>query len=257
MKFILSFVLVIWCLIATAQQVGSKVSFKAVDGKTYTGIVKEIENSRYKIKYDGFEFESWLERDILTFINLPSAPAAPTQNTQPIEQQNTLQTSGDFRVGQKVEAFNSGWWKATILKNGTGKNAGYVFVHYDDYSSASDQWVAEKKIRQRKEKVGDNYGAGPRNGEYTIRSYGGNIYNPLILGYFNLSNGKYKYYDAGKDLLGTGTYQYDANTKQVNWNTGELKKYNPSAGFEVSREGKTHTIQLKRGVPATNSTDSK
>ena len=55
--------------ITSAEQIGSKVSFKAVDGKTYTGVVKEIDNNKYKIKYDGFELESWLDKSILTVWN--------------------------------------------------------------------------------------------------------------------------------------------------------------------------------------------
>jgi len=166
-------------------------------------------------------------------------------------------TNNSYQVGQKVEAYNVGWYKATIIEVGSGDKTGYIKVHYDDYSSASDQYLKESSIRILKNKPVDNYSAGPRKGNYIIQSYGGNIYNPLILGYFDLNNGKYKYYDAGKNLIGSGTYLYDANIKQVIWQSGELKKYNSTAAFEISREGKTHSIQLKRGTPATNSTDSK
>lgn len=166
------------------------------------------------------------------------------------------QGNGNFSVGQKVEAYNVGWYKATILEIGSGDMTGYIKVHYDDYSSASDQYLAAKKIRLPKSAAIDNYSAGPRNGRYTIRSYGGNIYNPIILGYFDLNAGKYRYYDAGKNLLGTGTYLYDAGSKAVQWQSGLLKDYGISSGFKIEREGKTHYIQLKRGTSASNSTDS-
>lgn len=161
--------------------------------------------------------------------------------------------NGKYQIGQKVEAYNVGWYKATVIEIGSGNYAGYIKVHYDGYSS--NQYISESNIRLLKNKPADNYAAGPRNGRYTIRSYGGNIYNPIILGYFDLNGGKYKYYDAGINLIGPGTYSYDESNKQIIWMSGELKKYNSTAAFEISREGKTHTIQLKRGVPATNSAD--
>lgn len=165
-------------------------------------------------------------------------------------------TKNSYQVGQKVEAWNVSWYKATVIEVGSGDKTGYIKVHYDDYSSASDQYLKESSIRILKNKLVDNYSAGPRNGNYFIQSYGSNIYNTLILGYFDLNNGKYKYYDAGKNLIGSGTYLYDANNKQVTWQSGDLKKYNPTATFEISREGKTHVIKLLRGTWGSNSADS-
>ncbi len=164
---------------------------------------------------------------------------------------------GSYKIGQKVEAWNVGWYKATILEVGSGDKAGYIKVHYDDYSSASDQYLKESSVRILKNAAPDNYGPGPRNGRYTIRSYGGNGSNPIILGYFDLNNGKYNYYNAAKNLIGTGTYLYDAGSKNVIWQSGGLKKYDDNAGFEITREGKTHHIRLKYGTSASNSTDSK
>lgn len=175
---------------------------------------------------------------------------------QPASAQSNSQNNL-YQVGQKVEAYNVGWYKATVLEIGSGDKAGYIKVHYDDYSSASDQYLKESSIRMLKNKPLDNYSAGPRNGNYIIQSYGGNIYNPLILGYFDLNNGKYKYYDVVKKLIGTGTYSYDPNNKQLTWQSGDLKKYNPTAAFEISREGKTHGIRLLRGTLGSNSTDNK
>ncbi|MHB1177322.1 MAG: MBT domain-containing protein [Daejeonella sp.] len=160
-----------------------------------------------------------------------------------------------YKIGQKVEAWNVGWYKATILEIGSGEHAGYIKVHYDDYSS--DQYLKESSIRTRKSAPLNDNASGPRNGRYTIQSYGGNISNPLILGYFDLNNGKYSYYNAGLNLIGTGTYLYDAGSKKVLWQSGDLKKYSASAGFEITREGKTHNIRLKYGTSASNSTDSK
>ena len=45
---------------AFTQTIGSKVSLVAVDGKTYTGKIIEIQGDKHKVKYDGFNFDSWL-----------------------------------------------------------------------------------------------------------------------------------------------------------------------------------------------------
>ena len=166
------------------------------------------------------------------------------------------QGADTYKIGQKVEAWNITWYRATILEVGSGDKAGYIKVHYDDFSSASDQYLKETSIRIPKIAGPDNTASGPRNGRYTIRSYG-NPSNPIILGYFDLNSGKYNYYNAGKKLIGSGTYAYDAAGKKVLWKTGGLKQYDAAAGFEISREGKTHHIALKYGTSASNSTDSK
>lgn len=87
-KTLIFIIAALLCKWAGAQNIGSKVSFNAVDGKTYTGIVKEIENSRYKIKYDGFEFESWLDKSILTFLPVPISKTVALY--QPISYASTL-----------------------------------------------------------------------------------------------------------------------------------------------------------------------
>ncbi len=161
--------------------------------------------------------------------------------------------NGKFQIGQKVEAYNVGWYKATVLEIGSGDYAGYIKVHYDDYSSASDQYLKESSIRLRKNVAAPNFSSGPRSGRYTILSYGRG--NPLTLGYFDLNNGKYTYYDAGINPIGKGTYLYDEGSKQVVWQSGPLKDYGASAGFKIEREGKTHSIRLKYSTYGFNSTD--
>lgn len=74
-----------------AQSMGSKVSFEAADGKTYAGKIIEIEGDKYKIKYDGFEFESWMSktqfRVTLEMTALPAALPAPSPELPQIEPQ--------------------------------------------------------------------------------------------------------------------------------------------------------------------------
>jgi hypothetical protein len=162
------------------------------------------------------------------------------------------QSNGKFNIGQKVEAWNVTWYPATVVEIGTGTYAGYVKVKYDGYSS--EQYIKEANIRIPKTHTTQNSSAGPRNGRYTILSYG-NIYNPITIGYFDLSSGSYIYYNAAKKPIGKGTYLYDANSKQVKWQTGPLKDYGPTAGFEIDREGKTHKLRLKYSTIGTNSVD--
>jgi len=234
---------------AFTQTIGSKVSFPGTDGKTYTGAIKNIRGDKYLIKYDGYDFEAWVVREQFTVVNTPNTNYSNT------EIQNTQQSNGNYQVGQKVEAFNVIWYKATVIGFGSGDLAGYIKVHYDEYSSSSDQYLKASSIRIQKNTATPNFSGGPRNGRYTILSYG-NIYNPITLGYFNLNNGSYTYYDAAKKPIGRGTYLYDANSKEVKWQSGPLRDYGPSAGFEIDREGKTHKLRLKYSTIGTNSTDS-
>jgi len=72
-----------------AQQVGSKVSLTASDGKTYTGVISEVQGDKFKIKYDGFDFTAWLTSTQFTVTdatneqggNVP--PAMPAQPNYP------------------------------------------------------------------------------------------------------------------------------------------------------------------------------
>lgn len=78
MKYLFSFLIVtLFCAKGMAQQVGSKVSLLAADGKTYTGIIKETQADKYKVKYDGFDFEAWLTKDQFTVTE-----ETPTQNNE-------------------------------------------------------------------------------------------------------------------------------------------------------------------------------
>lgn len=118
MKIIISLLIIFTCFTTAAQQIGSKVSFKAVDGKTYTGVVKEIENSRYRIKYDGYEFESWLDGSILTFLNAPPTPPSlpQTNNSQP---KNANTVRADFN---SFDRNGSGWLSGNELTACNCKN---------------------------------------------------------------------------------------------------------------------------------------
>ncbi|MHB1177324.1 MAG: hypothetical protein ACYCZO_03240 [Daejeonella sp.] len=81
---------------------GSKVSFAAGDGKSYTGTITQIQGEKYKIKYDGVDFEAWLLNDQFTVIkvtkqvenNQPPAPIpAIPQNIPEVMPQAQIETT--------------------------------------------------------------------------------------------------------------------------------------------------------------------
>ncbi len=100
------FIILAFCTCAIAQQIGSKVSFVATDGKTYTGVVKEIQGEKYKIKYDEFDFEAWLMNNQFTVTDANNdtgnnQPAMPQTNQQNITE-TIPQTIGEENSGQKM-----------------------------------------------------------------------------------------------------------------------------------------------------------
>lgn len=94
-----------------AQTIGSKVSLTAVDGKTYTGIIKIFQGNNYRVKYDGFEFESWLTKDQFTIVNTTSTyqPAYKPAEQQP---NNTSQNTATKAESQDLKnIFDFGKYK--------------------------------------------------------------------------------------------------------------------------------------------------
>src|SRR5665647_702020 len=161
----------------------------------------------------------------------------------------------NFQVGNKVEIYNSGgWYKGSILEIGTGNYKGYYSVKYDGYSQP--QWMKESNIRLQKTASNNNdLNKGPRNGNYIILSYG-SAANPIRIGYFELKNGQYTYYNMNKKIIGYGSYTYDTGNKTVQWKTGPFTDAKWGGSFEIDREGKTHKIRLNSATIGSNSTDS-
>jgi hypothetical protein len=54
---------------------------------------------------------------------------------------------GTCRVGDKVEAYDGGWYNATVTQIGTGRNAGDCLVHHDNFST--DRWIKASSLRPR------------------------------------------------------------------------------------------------------------
>jgi hypothetical protein len=162
--------------------------------------------------------------------------------------------SQSFQVGNKVEAYNSGaWYKASIVEIGSGNYQGYYYVHYEQYSQ--NQWIKGSNIRLIEKAAGTMANA-PRNGLYTILSYG-NPSNPIRIGYFGLKEGIYVYYNLGKKEIGSGNYSFDPGSKTITWKSGPFKDARWTGTFETDRRGKTHKIRLNRVTIGSNSTDAK
>lgn len=108
MKYIfLLFTAITFITSAIAQTIGAKVSMVAVDGKTYTGIIKEIQGDKYKIKYDGVDFEAWVSYNQFKVVDA-------TPNTPNAQNKGNLK----FKVGDRVEADKAAidsWEKGTIM----------------------------------------------------------------------------------------------------------------------------------------------
>jgi hypothetical protein len=164
----------------------------------------------------------------------------------------SLSAQTKFSVGDKVEVYNAGWYKAVIKEIGSGSYSGYYKVRYDKYNN--DQWMKASNIRTIQSTVND-YSKGPRNGRYIILSYG-NINNPITVGYFDLNSGAYTYYNAAKKTLGKGTYSYDGKSKKIQWQSGPFRQANWGGAFEIDRESKTHKIRINTATIGSNSTDS-
>jgi hypothetical protein len=88
---------------ASAQTIGSNVSLIAVDGKTYTGNIIDVDNGKYKVKYDGFDFSSWLNKDQFSLVNnnppLPQNNNITITNNQPIRQNKNNGAVGKLYSG--------------------------------------------------------------------------------------------------------------------------------------------------------------
>lgn len=172
------------------------------------------------------------------------------------------QTSG-WKVGDRVEAYDGSayqWYSGAVSQVGTGAKAGDFLVKWDKWSGSL--WVASKNIRV------DGAGAKakaaltqsqattpPRLAKYLIMSYGDPTRPPLHLGYFELlANGSYRSLDMGSNVLGSGRYTYDVTSKLIQWKSGPFLTAGWDGKFEITREGKTHNVQLRRGTFGTNST---
>ncbi|MEZ0275101.1 MAG: hypothetical protein ACAH88_09360 [Roseimicrobium sp.] len=179
-----------------------------------------------------------------------------------------------FVLNDRVQtnANGLGWITGTIIEIGKGDHEGKVKVHADGYPN--DFWVrssmesairklagetAAETMKARANAALDQAEAttAPRLGKYLVMSYGASS-NPLHLGYLELiDGGNYRYLNMGGQSTGEGQYAYDGSKSEVRWVSGPVLANKWGGTFDISREGKTHTIRFTRGTAAHNSTDSK
>ena len=127
------------------------------------------------------------------------------------------------------------------------------------FPAALDTWVSGTSIRARGTQQRYDAAAklGPRSGKYWILGYPG--LTPVFNGYFIIKpGGEYEAFKMGGRSIGSGNYSFDATATTVKWKSGPFSDpgWDGTQKFEVSREGKTHIIRLKRRTIGSNSTDS-
>lgn len=105
----LIFLLSLFSETTNVQQVGSKVSFIASDGKNYSGTITEMQGDKFKIKYDGFDFSTWLMANQFTVIedtqpanNLPPTPDQAQQNSAQTENKTSTHLKENGKSGKKI-----------------------------------------------------------------------------------------------------------------------------------------------------------
>src|SRR5579875_1768846 len=85
------------CTIIFSQSIGSKVSFKGVDGKTYTGSILQISNNQYLVKYEGYNFQAWLTSNQFTVVNTTSGTTSSNHyELNPSTQVSSFTAISDF-----------------------------------------------------------------------------------------------------------------------------------------------------------------
>ena len=97
--FILSFLLVNYSI---AQTIGSKVSMFDPEGKTYTGVITGIQGDKYKVKYDGYDFEALLTSN--QFKVLQSSPPVPNNRNN---NQTNRNNADQFNQTTKVNRYGT------------------------------------------------------------------------------------------------------------------------------------------------------
>lgn len=144
MKYL--FMLMIAAIIFTsglAQRIGSKVSLHDDTGKNYTGTVTAIQGDKYKVKYDGFDFEAWLSTNQFTVNDTP-----PTRTTTPTPKN----TNGNAPTQKDLEA----WMDKYITKEAQpGLDGAITYQIMSFRVGSSRKWQF-------------NDGGNPANGHNTI-----------------------------------------------------------------------------------------
>lgn len=140
---------------AATRQPGYRVG-QAVEilwnGNWYPGRVLAVQGAQYRITYDGYasSWDEWVAADRLRgaggAASASSAPAARPSGTPPAGA-----AAATWRPGERVEAYVDGaWHSASVLRVGTGAEAGQVRVTLDGYTYGTSrmEWVAPSHLRR-------------------------------------------------------------------------------------------------------------
>ena len=104
---LLSFIIISKCF---TQTIGAKVSLVAVDGKTYTGKITEMQGDKYKVKYDGFDFDAWLTTE--QFQVVESTPPAPATNREVNKQPQKVTPGNSTSSNGKLYFRTMSWYSS-------------------------------------------------------------------------------------------------------------------------------------------------
>lgn len=143
---------------AQTSLVGSKVSFVASDGKTYSGTIKEIQGDQYKIKYDAFDFETWLTKNQFTVVGGSTTPAAtvipPSYSAVPNAQVTFSSTSTATSNQGAAILTHLGFWGSILILIGFFTD--WINPDYMPYGRGSSGFLIIKEAFENLSDVFDN-----------------------------------------------------------------------------------------------------
>jgi hypothetical protein len=181
-----------------------------------------------------------------------SASPAQVKPAASATTQNNVQTDKKYKVGQKLELYEYGWYKVTVVEVGSGDKEGYYKLSFDKYPEFLQKFYKESDLRlpPAPEPLGP-----PRAGKYKIIGTGGGRSGTVFLqlGYFTLSGGNsYTVYDGKMNPTGKGSYRFDDASQSVIWLSGPFKAGNLGGDFKSSFQGSKHSIIMNSGTTAEN-----
>jgi len=129
---------------------------------SFFGTIQEVQNTKYKVKYDGYPDSYELVRSQFSF-----ATAAATTEKNVTQNSNANQaistTTGGYTVGMQVQALQrSTWYLATIKEIRDGK----YLVKYEGYNE--EEWLPKENLRAKPALTADKLK--PTTGKTYVRS---------------------------------------------------------------------------------------
>ena len=129
-----------------------------------------------------------------------------------------------YRVGDRIEGYNLGWYAGVVTEIGSGKNQGEYLIKYDKFSTS--QWFSAKNLRSTAAADADRAktatlaataSQGPRVGKYDIFSYGAVGTVRLYLGHVEIMAGqKYRVSrTSAGNYFGEGSFTFDSAARKI------------------------------------------